>query len=430
MINNAIVIIDNEIQFGNMSGDTFTKSDLANITSNDDVMELTTKLLKVVGNEYITGTLVALGTITGRLIGKSDTALQLDNSKISTSTDSSGNLIITNKVTEASVKINGNIFDTPQSSLVFKKSLNLITGKLYSNNDFQFYKNNSLVVSIGTSIQFYENISAPGRSLDIKTITAETITANLKGTSTNSINVSNGTNTIKRNNDAWELRNKNGALIIGNTEDNCTLFTSSNSFVFNKSLRTNEVGSEQGDFHINRNNVKYISLTDEQVDISKKVTMKKDLIGTTDSEINGFGKIYNATWNDIADYIDVDDDCLITPGKVYSYDDKKKTYTYSAKYKDKSAIGIASDTFGFVLGQRKEKKQIPIAIGGFVLAYTPNKYTTGTPLVATKNGDLIKANIITRIFSPERILATYFRKEMNEEWNGITVNNRHWVKIK
>jgi len=136
-------------------------------------------------------------------------------------------------------------------------------------------------------------------------------------------------------------------------------------------------------------------------------------------------KVYNAYWNDIADFVTVEDDTEIEFGKAYTFDGKhRKTNKYA-----EASIGIASDTYGFGVGSNSEVKQIPIAIGGFVLAYVDNIYKFGTPLVATRNGKLTKADLFTKLLFPERIVATFYKEENKKMFNTVEVKNRHWVKI-
>lgn len=139
-------------------------------------------------------------------------------------------------------------------------------------------------------------------------------------------------------------------------------------------------------------------------------------------------RVYNSVWNDIADFIEVEKDTPIQYGRVYIKD--AQGHKIANAYAQKGSLGIASDTLGFGVGQKENVPQIPIAIGGFVLAYTDEEYESGIPLVSHHTGCLTKARLFTRIFHPERILATYYKPELNVNWNGISVDHRHWVKVK
>ena len=144
-------------------------------------------------------------------------------------------------------------------------------------------------------------------------------------------------------------------------------------------------------------------------------------------------KVYNAVWNDLADSIEVPQDTELEYGYCYKYKNGKVYKT--DEYADSNVLGIHSDTAGMVLGIKPSHiKCINLAVAGVVLAYVDNEYECGTPLVATKEGKLTKANKMTRVLHPERIVATYFKKENNDFWgpssNKIAVNGRSWVKVK
>lgn len=139
-------------------------------------------------------------------------------------------------------------------------------------------------------------------------------------------------------------------------------------------------------------------------------------------------RVYNAVWNDIVDFVDAPEDLVIDYGRVYV-----RTPDYSVDISDQycqaGILGIASDTFGFGVGTKETGNQIPIAIGGFVLAYVDKVYPPGTPLTSGIDGGLTELKGIDKRDSPERMVATFDRPEKSEEWNGVVVNGRSWVKV-
>ena len=143
-------------------------------------------------------------------------------------------------------------------------------------------------------------------------------------------------------------------------------------------------------------------------------------------------KVYNAVWNDLADCIPVDDECKVEPGYCYCFDGEK--YYKSTKYLDEGIIGIDSDTYGINMGHKPNLNQMDVAVAGFVLAYVDKEYKPGTPLTCAKNGYLTKIKLKDRIRYPEKIVATYWKSELAEEWGSddrkVKVNSRKWVKIK
>lgn len=138
--------------------------------------------------------------------------------------------------------------------------------------------------------------------------------------------------------------------------------------------------------------------------------------------------VYNAVWNDLVDCIEVPNDIKLEPGRCYIFDGK--TYFPSTKYCQQGIIGIHSDTAGMVIGDKgKGANQLKASVAGYVLAYVDKTYASGTPLTCTKEGFLTKMKKKDLIFHPERIVATYWKPENSDKWNGIEVNGRHWVKI-
>lgn len=144
------------------------------------------------------------------------------------------------------------------------------------------------------------------------------------------------------------------------------------------------------------------------------------------------GKVYNAVWNDLADSIVVNKDAEIEAG--YCYCLKDNNYVKSSKYLDNGIIGIHSDTYGFKMGEKVGEKQLDCAVAGFVLAYVDKDYLPGTALTCTKDGRLTKMKLKDKQKFPEKIVATYWKDEPNEEWGSdnrkVKVNGRKWVKIK
>lgn len=138
--------------------------------------------------------------------------------------------------------------------------------------------------------------------------------------------------------------------------------------------------------------------------------------------------VVNAVWNDIADYLNVDEDLEIIYGRAYTRD--PKTNKVRLAQKNEKVIGLASDTCGFQLGKNDKEHQIPIALGGWILAYTDKNYKPGTLLKVGKKGILTKASKLDEIFNPSRIIASFDRVEKEETWHGKVVDGRNWVKIK
>lgn len=145
---------------------------------------------------------------------------------------------------------------------------------------------------------------------------------------------------------------------------------------------------------------------------------------TASGTITG-SKIYNAVYNDIADFFEtyVED---IEYGKTYVL--VNGNAQLATEYCQTGIIGIASDTFGYGLGQRKNA--IPIAVAGVTLAHVDSSYSAGTPLTCSAHGWLTKMKDEDVIKYPTRLIASYYKPEKEEIWNDIMVRGRHWVRIK
>lgn len=140
-------------------------------------------------------------------------------------------------------------------------------------------------------------------------------------------------------------------------------------------------------------------------------------------------KVWNAVWNDYADFQKLDD--KLVAGKCYV--DTKSGAKIAVERCQMGVMGIATDTFGMAVGQGVNPAEVPLAVAGWVLAYVDREYAIGTPLTCDAYGNLTEMSIQEKRDFPERILATYKRREDNLEFGDgditIKVDGRHWVKI-
>lgn len=141
-------------------------------------------------------------------------------------------------------------------------------------------------------------------------------------------------------------------------------------------------------------------------------------------------RVWNAVWNDIADFQQVCDEVVF--GKCYfdTIDGAKICNSYCQK----SVIGIATDTFGMAVGQGRFQSQVPIGIAGWVLAFVDKSYEPGTPLTNDSHGNLTEMKLEEKQKFPERLVGVYKKPEYDQffgpEGKKVAVNGRHWVKIK
>lgn len=183
-------------------------------------------------------------------------------------------------------------------------------------------------------------------------------------------------------------------------------------FVVGKANPATDEPSWDDSFYVSKNDANAVTVT----------------IDTDNSSTLSATYVANAIWNDIADYLEVDADLEVIYGRTYARDPESLKIRLAQK--NEPIIGIASDTCGFKVGRNAEIHQIPIAIGGWVLAYVDNTYKPGTLLKVGDDGILTKATKRDEIFNAFRIVASYDRPEPQESWHGKEVKGRHWVKVR
>lgn len=166
-----------------------------------------------------------------------------------------------------------------------------------------------------------------------------------------------------------------------------------------------------------------------QTDTGNSLGIRK-FSGAGSTQLHVQGGVWNALWNDYADFQQLKGELI--PGKCY-VDTCDGAEICSARCQ-LSVIGIASDTFGMVVGNGRYEREVPIAVSGWVLAYVDKEYPCGTPLTNDKDGNLTEITMSEKHDFPERIIAIYKKPEASENFGAegriIKVDNRHWVKVK
>jgi hypothetical protein len=151
--------------------------------------------------------------------------------------------------------------------------------------------------------------------------------------------------------------------------------------------------------------------------------------GTTVGGAFSARKVWNAVWNDYADFQKLDDKLIA--GKCYV--ETKTGAKIAVERCQMGLAGIATDTFGMAVGQGVNPTEVPLAVAGWVLAYVDKEYASGTALTCDAQGNLTEMSLEEKRSFPERIMAIYKRPEPNKEFGDevtkIAVNGRHWVKV-
>jgi hypothetical protein len=220
-----------------------------------------------------------------------------------------------------------------------------------------------------------------------------------------------------------QLSTASGALTITDSANNATLFTITDAGVVSApvSFATPSIALSAGTATTGSGTIFRTTAATPTPSGNYKVVVDDYLYAT---------RVYSTVWNDIADFIEVQPELEVEFGRVYVMNEDG-TYAVAPSYNAEGIIGIASDTFGFGVGQKDETiNQVPIAIGGFVLAFVDAVYRTGTALTTDRYGGLTVMTKQDKMEYPERIVATFWKPETEAIWNGISVNGRHWVKVR
>jgi hypothetical protein len=179
-----------------------------------------------------------------------------------------------------------------------------------------------------------------------------------------------------------------------------------------------------------------LRLKNESAQLSGEFEVGNTPAGINPAMYNGYfyaTRVYNAIWNDIADFQPLAVDQEYKAGKCY-FDTLNGAELCNVRCQ-KSVIGILSDTFGFGVGNREADNYAPFAIAGWVLAYVIGEnLEPGDVLTNGEDGSLVKMNQQEKSMYPERIVAIYKKPEDAEFWgpegSQIPVDGRHWVKVK
>lgn len=163
-----------------------------------------------------------------------------------------------------------------------------------------------------------------------------------------------------------------------------------------------------------------------ETDSTKNLYIERKTIDNATTYHFYAGAVHNAVWNDLADCIEVPEDTDLEFGYCYSWSGDK---VEKSSRKSKNCIGIHSNTAGLFMGE-KPVKTIQAAVAGFVLAHMDKAYLEGTPLTWGDDGKLVKCGVVERILHPERVIATFYKKETQKTWHGVEVHDRHWVKVR
>jgi len=131
-------------------------------------------------------------------------------------------------------------------------------------------------------------------------------------------------------------------------------------------------------------------------------------------------RVYNAVWNDLAEYI-LSDEKIELPGRIYSsYKDGKIELT--RKRACSKVIGLCSDSAAYVMkSENKEKGAVLIAMSGTVSAWVREKINPGDLLVSDKDGYISRARWYEKLFKPYSIVAKAIEESKDNTIKRILV---------
>lgn len=190
------------------------------------------------------------------------------------------------------------------------------------------------------------------------------------------------------------------------------------------------------------NNTRYTSITKRSTGPAVLIVSPINSVNESDSAGSPAGlgvagslwgdAVYDVLWNDIVDCVEVPEETNLEYGYCYAFDGT--SYLKTSKYADPQYFAIHSDSYGFSLGLKENKKQLKACIAGFVLAHVDKEYPAGTPLTCTENGYLTEFKEKDMKKYPWLLVGTFWKPEGSYIWGSavrdIEVNGRMWIKVR
>lgn len=144
-----------------------------------------------------------------------------------------------------------------------------------------------------------------------------------------------------------------------------------------------------------------------------------------DSNITTNGVIFNAAWNDYAEYFQADRQ--YTAGQVVRATDHGLVTMSTGRLQ--RACHIVSGTYGMVLGD--EKNGVPVALAGRVLAYVDKaNVKTGDAVCSGKEGTVSRMRWYERILFPDRMIGIVHYVPTSDKWNNYDALGRVVISVK
>lgn len=139
------------------------------------------------------------------------------------------------------------------------------------------------------------------------------------------------------------------------------------------------------------------------------------------------GVLMGAAWNDYAEYRKFEGN-EPQSGRVVC-ETGHDTVALSQE-RLQAAPAVVSDTYGFIIGEKDGT--VPVSIGGKVLVYGNediNSYSVGDAFCSGPNGTVSKMSRQEIVNYPDRILGYFVGIPTEQEFNGVSVNGRFWIRV-
>jgi hypothetical protein len=128
-------------------------------------------------------------------------------------------------------------------------------------------------------------------------------------------------------------------------------------------------------------------------------------------------KVYNAVWNDLAEYFKASD--VSKPGKVYVIENGRASLSY--KRADKRVLGVCSDSAAYIMKSEYQKDGVLIGLSGTLDVWTKSKLKAGDELVSDYDGFATRANWFEKIFKRGAILGKSLLSKIDNSEQRIPI---------
>ncbi|MDR0396888.1 MAG: hypothetical protein LBH66_06265, partial [Oscillospiraceae bacterium] len=156
--------------------------------------------------------------------------------------------------------------------------------------------------------------------------------------------------------------------------------------------------------------------------------------GTTRYNCEGYlyaTRMYGAVYNDYAEAREAGSAAALVPGTIVEETGGGKLDV--CKRKRSRLAYVVSDTYGMLIGGTGGGLETPVALAGRALAHVRGGaagYKPGDLLCAGADGKLRRMGRLRALFDPFACVGTVAEIPDYDEWRGVKVGGRVWVRIR